>query len=218
MGTLPVMKAVTRALPLPIRVAAGLAVVATERARELPTQLAGLPVTLVSQVLQTTMRLQQQLTELAIKGDEALATFRPVEETPSWAIFDEDELDIQLQPAPAEPGEPDHESGYDNVTPIGTSLDDAPSSNGHPVISELPTEQSASAPAGVAGYDDLTLPQLRARLRRFSLSELDELLSYERAHANRASFIGMLSRRIGNVRRGEQANDSDAGPSQSGGQ
>jgi len=32
----------------------------------------------------------QQITELAIKGDEALAAFRPVEETPEWATFDED--------------------------------------------------------------------------------------------------------------------------------
>ncbi|MCP2258919.1 hypothetical protein LX15_002618 [Streptoalloteichus tenebrarius] len=77
-------------LPLPLRVAAGLAVTALEQARRLPQQLAGLPVTVASQALQLSMRVQQQVTELAIKGDEALAALRPVEDEPEWATFDED--------------------------------------------------------------------------------------------------------------------------------
>lgn len=80
-------------LPLPVRVAAGLAVVAIDRAKHLPEKLAELPVTVVSQALQLSMRVQQQVTELAIKGDDALASLRPVEETPGWATFDEDEAD-----------------------------------------------------------------------------------------------------------------------------
>jgi hypothetical protein len=52
----------------------------------------------------------------------------------------------------------------------------------------------------VVGYDDLSLPQLRARLRRYSADELAELLDYERANGNRASFVGMLTRRIATVR------------------
>ena len=55
-------------LPLPVRVAAGLAVTAVDRARHLPEKLAELPVTVVSQALQLSMRVQQQMTELAIKG------------------------------------------------------------------------------------------------------------------------------------------------------
>src|ERR1700754_4991265 len=77
-------------LPLPVRVAAGLAVTAVDRARHLPEKLAGLPVTMVSQALQLSMRVQQQVTELAIKGDDALSTLRPAEESPEWATFDED--------------------------------------------------------------------------------------------------------------------------------
>ena len=50
-----------------------------------------LPVTMVSQALQLSMRLQQQMTELAIKGDDALSTLRPAEESPEWATFDEDD-------------------------------------------------------------------------------------------------------------------------------
>src|SRR4051794_5201279 len=81
-----------KSLPLPVRVAAGLAVTAVEQARTLPAKLAGLPVTVASQALQVSMRVQQQVTELAIRGDEVLAGLRPVEETPEWATFDE-ELD-----------------------------------------------------------------------------------------------------------------------------
>src|SRR3954468_5692255 len=76
-------------LPLPLRVAAGLAVITAERVRELPKQLTGLPVTVVSQVLQISMRVQQHVTELAIKGDDVLSGLRSVEDTPSWATFDE---------------------------------------------------------------------------------------------------------------------------------
>jgi hypothetical protein len=77
--------------PLPVRVAAGLAATAVEQARQLPTTLLGLPVTVASQALQASMRIQQHVTELAIKGDEALAGLRTPEEQPVWATFDEDE-------------------------------------------------------------------------------------------------------------------------------
>src|ERR1700754_1043196 len=79
-----------KSIPLPVRVAAGLAVTAVEQARTLPAKIAGLPVTVASQALQASMRVQQQITELAIRGDEVLAGLRPVEETPEWATFDED--------------------------------------------------------------------------------------------------------------------------------
>lgn len=77
-------------LPLPLRLAAGLVATAVEQARDLPRHVVELPVTAVSQALQVSMRVQQRVTELAIKGDRALGVLRPVEEKPSWATFDED--------------------------------------------------------------------------------------------------------------------------------
>lgn len=77
-------------LPLPVRLAAGLVATAVEQARDLPRTLAELPITAVSQTLQAGMRVQQKVTELAIKGDRALAVLQPVEEKPSWATFDDD--------------------------------------------------------------------------------------------------------------------------------
>ena len=338
-------------LPLPLRVAAGLAVTAAEQARELPKHLVGLPVTVLSQVLQFSMRLQQQVTELAIKGDEALSSLRPVEETPSWATFDEDlppapngthgrngfrpvsmfteadegardpweqeeralaedhtegEFDSETTAEPAgttaRPGDttaagpvdtadtdparaagtdptgkagsgtshatgprPSRATGSSAVGstgadatdtdptgtggtgsigtagtsaegPTGTRPGDGPAATGPIGTGTGPagaanrptraangsagTEPAAvggpgaagaagtgaagatgAGPIGIANYDALTLPQLRARLRRFSLEELEELLAYERANENRPSFVGMLTRRIGNVQR-----------------
>jgi hypothetical protein len=80
-------------LPLAVRVAAGLAATAVERARKLPYDLVGLPVTAVSRAMQVSMRVQQQITELAIKGDNAIALLRTPREEPPWAVFDEDEGD-----------------------------------------------------------------------------------------------------------------------------
>ena len=78
-------------LPFPVRIAAGLVATAVEQARDLPRLVVEFPVTAVSQALQASMRVQQKVTELAIKGDRVLGTLRPVEEKPSWATFDEDE-------------------------------------------------------------------------------------------------------------------------------
>jgi hypothetical protein len=78
-------------LPLPVRLAAGIVALAVEQARDLPRLVVEFPVTAVSQALQASMRVQQKVTEVAIKGDRALGALRPVEEKPSWATFDEDE-------------------------------------------------------------------------------------------------------------------------------
>ncbi|WIY05857.1 lipid droplet-associated protein [Amycolatopsis mongoliensis] len=238
--------------PLPLRVAAGLAVSTAERVRELPRQLAGLPVTVVSQVLQASMRVQQHVTELAIKGDNALSSLRPVEDAPSWATFDED-IEAPVPPArpnltpvadvpeprseinghipsaaelEAELGDPwaeeeralaeNHADGEnDSGADDGEKQDEAPRTPkpGTPKAdkSKTDTPRTSAAgydgPAGLTGYDQLTLPQLRARLRQLSIPQLETILEYERAHADRSSFTGMLSRRIANARKAEQAEE-----------
>jgi hypothetical protein len=258
--------------PLPLRVAAGLAVSTAERVRELPRQLAGLPVTVVSQVLQASMRVQQHVTELAIKGDSALSSLRPVEDTPSWATFDEDVDSPQARsdltsvadvPEPrselnghvpslsdleAELGDPwadeeralaqDHPDGeFDSAQDTGDSRNDddggaedstsadtdeaAPPRTPRPgtpkvdkkAKSDIPRTSAAGydGPAGLTGYDQLTLPQLRARLRQFSIPQLETILEYERSHADRSSFTGMLSRRIANARKTGEAGGEGAG-------
>lgn len=153
-----------RSFPLPVRVAAGLAVTAAECSRHLPSYLLGLPITVASQALQVSMRLQQHVTELAIKGDEALTGWRATEDQPEWATFDEDQL-AEGGPAPG--------AGTDNDVSIPPD------------------------------YDELTLAQLRGRLRRFSASELVAMLDHERSHARRPDFLRMLSNRLDKLRAAE---------------
>lgn len=94
-------------LPLGIRVAAGLLGTAIDRASKLPAELPSLAVTFVGQALRTSMRVQQEVAELATRGDELLAplTGRP-QESPEWATFDEDEEEptAAAPPPPADPG------------------------------------------------------------------------------------------------------------------
>jgi hypothetical protein len=203
-----------KSLPLPVRVAAGLAVTAVEQARTLPAKLAGLPVTVASQALQVSMRVQQQVTELAIRGDEVLANLRPVEETPEWATFDEDleqdgdRFDFSKPSAFDRVAEGDVDHTDDHIDGHTDDVDLSSHNgfrNGDPWVAEeraLAEEtQARGVPvAETENYDDLSLPQLRARLRRFSVAELTELLEHERANQNRPSFVGMLTRRIATVR------------------
>jgi hypothetical protein len=187
-------------LPLPVRVAAGLAVTVVDRARHLPEKLAELPVTMVSQALQLSMRLQQQMTELAIKGDDALATLRPVEESPEWATFDEDATTSGYD---ASNGRNGTRSRFE-TTELDTELDDAAvEAPGDPWTAEesvIQRELDNAPPSALPGYPDLTMPQLRARMRRLTVDELSELIDYERSHDDRPEFVGMLTRRIGTLR------------------
>jgi hypothetical protein len=48
----------------------------------------------------------------------------------------------------------------------------------------------------LAGYDSLTLPSIRARLRSLDAGQLRVLAAYERTHAERADVLGMLERRV----------------------
>jgi hypothetical protein len=195
-------------LPLPVRVAAGLAVTVVDQARHLPEKLAELPVTMVSQALQLSMRLQQQMTELAIKGDDALATLRPVEESPEWATFDEDATTSGYD---ASNGRNGTRSRFET-----TELDDTADADtgdaadaadaGEPVDpwsaeeSVIQRELDNTPPSALPAYPDLTMPQLRARMRRLTVDELSELIDYERSHDDRPEFVGMLTRRIGTLR------------------
>jgi hypothetical protein len=153
-------------LPLGVRVAAGLAVTALEQARKLPQQLAGLPLTVVSEAMQLSMRVQQHVTELAIKGDDVLSGLRPAEEEPEWATFDEDETPVTTSQLPA----------------------DDPWEEEERAIAEVPEF--------LPMYDELSIAQLRARLRNLNAEQLEELLHYEQAHESRPEFVGMLNRRI----------------------
>jgi hypothetical protein len=77
--------------PYGVRLLVGAAVTAIEETRRLPQTIVMYPMTLVSTLAQAVMKFQQDLADLAIKGDSALGSlFPPTEEQPDWATFDED--------------------------------------------------------------------------------------------------------------------------------
>jgi hypothetical protein len=179
-------------LPFPVRIAAGLVATAVEQARDLPRLVVEFPVTAVSQALQASMRVQQRVTELAIKGDRVLGTLRPVEEKPSWATFDEDE--------------PASSNGASTVTelhptPRPTAMPEQLAEDVEPIQLDEPSEPvgDESEPSVLPGFANMTIPQLRGRLRFLSLDDLQVLLAWEAEHGNRPPFVTMLTNRITTV-------------------
>jgi hypothetical protein len=193
----------TPPLPLPVRVAAGLVATAVEQARDLPRLALELPVTAVSQALQASMRVQQKVTELAIKGDRVLGVGPPIEDEPAWATFDDEPPprrngrstggsapaatvttlhpapDPFVDPGPVDPGSVDPEPASVATHPSQAGADDGPD--------VLP------------GYGSLTIPQLRGKLRHLGVDDLRTLLAWEHAHGDRPPYVTMLSNRIAAV-------------------
>jgi len=184
-------------------------VTVVEEARKLPGSALMLPMTVVSEALARSMRFQQQVTALAIKGDLVIANLpvigTPSEEQPAWASFDEDGDETF-----------DTESRFDAaVITDDVDVPDAPvaepvAANGRfalystPPLDEPVQDTSAKrAPSAdkpeiveMIDFDTLALAQLRARLRTLSIEDLETLLDYENDTLSRAPFQTMLANRI----------------------
>ncbi|WP_433199677.1 lipid droplet-associated protein [Nocardia sp. CA-107356] len=208
--------------PFLARVAAGAAVYAIEETRRLPTAAMNFPITAISQMLQTTMHLQQFVTSLALKGDgvfDRLAN-SPVEQ-PEWATFDEDadpEFSATAHASRFDLYAPDEAEFAPHDTLAAEAAARAGERNGHATptqtIAEPVTEVTAAAepepevepevvePEVATRYDyaTMTLAQLRARLRMLTVEDLTALLDYEQKTRARAPFVTMLTNRIATVR------------------
>ena len=70
-----------------------------------------------------------------------------------------------------------------------------------PIVQDAPAAQAAPAAEAppLPGYDDLSLPSLRARMRVFDAATLRALLAYEKAHAHRDDVITMFERRLAKI-------------------
>jgi hypothetical protein len=97
-----------REIPEVVRAVAGLAATVLDEARKLPETLTGLPVRLIGQALQASLRLQQHYSGLVARGDEVFTGLRGDAE-PGLATFDED-----LPAAPSNGAGP-HTSAFDRV-------------------------------------------------------------------------------------------------------
>lgn len=189
--------------PYGVRLLVGAATMAVEETMKLPQTILMYPMTLASQAAHMVMRWQQNLAELAIKGDSTLETlFPPKDEQPEWATFDED-LD-------GYDGVSGHD-GPDGATEVISTIADGerrtegrfalyslPDAAANETANDTTPKPAAVVPGAVTdlGYDGLTLAQLRARLTSLSLDDLHTLLAYEEATKARAPFQTLLANRI----------------------
>lgn len=58
------------------------------------------------------------------------------------------------------------------------------------------SQDQAPAEAPLPNYDSLTLPSVRARLRKLTIEQVRQLRAYEAAHANRPEFVRMFDNRV----------------------
>lgn len=190
--------------PYGVRLLVGAAVTALEETRRLPQTILMYPMTVASQIAQLVMKMQQDVADLVIKGDEALETlFPPKDEQPEWATFD-DELDTgedadsgaDVVNLPVRDGERLTEgrfalfSGEPETSNNSSSRDTASSS-----VSSSATDTVPDIVAEL-DYEDLTLAQLRARLTSLRVPDLEALLAYEESTKARAPFQTLLANRI----------------------
>lgn len=125
-------------LPFPVRVAAGIVATGIQLVRSLPEELPAIPVALVGNAMRLSMKVQQEITSLATRGDELLGGLigGSPQENPGWATFDEDR-----PPAPASRARSTTSAGATAERPAGATA-------GKPVraAEERTTPEASSLP------------------------------------------------------------------------
>jgi hypothetical protein len=81
------------------------------------------------------------------------------------------------------------------ASPAKTAIGGEPTGADEPAVQAAPTADAPPLP----GYDDLSLPSLRARMRVLDAAALRTLLAYEKAHAHRDDVIAMFERRLAKI-------------------
>ncbi len=167
-------------LPLPVRVAAGLLVTGIQLVRSLPEEIPGIPVTLVGNAMRLSMKVQQEITTLATRGDELLGGIigGRAQENPSWATFDEDKPTSAVK-APSRPSatptvrtKPAPPAPTPAVSPAPHPAPTPP-----PVVQTPPATPDVPVAASLAAVPDLPEPDAdepdRHQPEATSLSDID---------------------------------------------
>lgn len=158
-------------------------------------------------------------------GDPDLSTPPPAAAAAAEPVAAETAAAETAEPEPAEPEPADLAvpTAAEPAVPVSaepavpTPAEVATPAPAEPVLAEPtmavapePTEVTATAePAAatgtdlpVAGYDQLSVASLRARLRVLDVTQVRTLLDYEKAHQNRADMVTMFERRIAKLEQG----------------
>ena len=189
--------------PYGVRLIVGAAVTAIEETLKLPQTIVMYPMTLASNVAQMVMKVQQDLADLAIKGDSALeGLFPPKDEQPEWATFDEDSGGTPREGERRSEGRFALYSVSDDAPAAERAAKPAakpkPAKAAKKAVRKPPVKPSVELPAIAVDldYESLTLAQLRARMTSLSVTDLRALLAYEEAARGRAPFQTLLANRI----------------------
>lgn len=130
-------------------------------------------------------RLPSRLVGLPVMAvSTALQTSLKVQQHYADLVVRGDELLAQLRPEPTE-------------APSWARFDEDEYTESYEAE---PADDPLTAAPPVADYPDLTVPQLRARLRTLSEPEVAGLLDYERATLARPPYLTMLSNRLETLR------------------
>ena len=111
-------------------------------------------------------------------------------------------VDLDVDPAGADrPNGRPEGSGTEPGTDLpadGMALAADASAAGAALAADIAVGDPGGPP--VAGYDDLSIPQLRGRLRGLSVEQVEALLGYERATRARPPYLTMLENRLTTLR------------------
>jgi hypothetical protein len=111
-----------------------------------------------------------------------------------------------IHPAPPPPGPGSTVTPVSTVIPGSTVTSRSTVTPGTPgTLDGPPVDFAADERAEdlpLAGYDGLTVPQLRARMQKLDPAQLRALIAHERAHAGRDHVVAMFERRIARVESG----------------
>lgn len=176
--------------PYGVRLLVGAAVTAIEETRKIPQTILTYPMTVASQLAHLVMKMQQDVADLVIKGDEALESLFPEGRAARMGHL---RRGPRRRPCDAggRRGTP-HRGRFALFTGGEPATDKK--SEPEPIVRT--TSETVPEIVEELEYETLTLAQLRARLTTLRVADLEALLAYEEASKARAPFQTLLSNRI----------------------
>lgn len=191
-------------LPLPLRVAAGVVGTTIDRLTRLPSELPGLGVSLAGHVLRTSMRIRQEVADLATRGDELFGDLAGGRSGLGLATFDEDLPDLVATGSDDRDARRGDTDGVDNAPSTAAPASAAePAAADHPPMApKRSRDRSRTVPdTGSGGATNgartpHTVAELRAKIRDLPADAVRELLVAEQAGPARAAWITLLENRL----------------------
>jgi hypothetical protein len=111
-------------------------------------------------------------------------------------------VDLKLDPADAERPNgraPSTEPGAD-LPADGMALAADAAAADATLAADSPLDGYLEVAPPVPGYDDLSIPQLRGRLRSLTIEQVEALVGYERLNRARRPYLTMLENRLTTLR------------------